>query len=128
MGYYKVTITEHLAKTLLIEADGIWEAYGKAEAMVNNSEVVLDADDFIDRDLEAEETNYPALSKCREGWKLITSLTDKELEQLEAELVEYLMDKDTDFCDDSTGKSLAARWYEGLISTSELIEFFGKEA
>lgn len=75
-----------------------------------------------------DTTKYPALSKCREGWKLIASLTDKELEQLEAELAEYLMDKDTDFCDDSTGKSLAARWYEGLMPTSELIEFLRKEA
>jgi len=128
MGYYNVTITEHLAKNISVEADDLGEAIEKAEAMVNESEVVLDAVDFIDRDFEAEETQYPALSECSDGYKLLLSLTDSELTMLEAELVEYLKDKDTDFCDDSTDKSLAARWYEGLISTSDLIAFFKKEA
>lgn len=54
MNKYKVTVTEHLARTLTIEADDLGEALEKAETMINNSEVILDADDFLDRDFECE--------------------------------------------------------------------------
>lgn len=55
MGYYKVTVIERLAKVLIIEADNLFKAVEKAETMVNKSEVVLDADDFVDRNFEIEE-------------------------------------------------------------------------
>ncbi len=57
MGYYKVTITEHLARSLMIEADNAEGALEKAEYMVNSSKVILDADDFLDRDFEVEESS-----------------------------------------------------------------------
>lgn len=57
MSEYNVTITERLVKTLIIEAESIEEAICKAEHMVNNSEVILDADDFLDRDFECELAN-----------------------------------------------------------------------
>ncbi len=57
MGYYKVTITEHLVRSLMIEADNAEEALEKAEYMVNSSKVILDADDFLDRDFEVEESS-----------------------------------------------------------------------
>lgn len=55
MPKYKITITEHLARSLMIEADDAEKALEKAEYMVNNSKVILDADDFLDRDFEVEE-------------------------------------------------------------------------
>lgn len=54
MNEYNVTITERLVKTLRIEAKSIEEAICKAEYMVNTCEVVLDADDFLDRDFDCE--------------------------------------------------------------------------
>lgn len=39
----------------MIEADDAEEALEKAEYMVNSSKVILDADDFLDRDFEVEE-------------------------------------------------------------------------
>lgn len=52
MQQFKVIITETLAKEITILAEDEDEAYLRAEEQVNNEDVVLDADDFKDRNIE----------------------------------------------------------------------------
>lgn len=48
---YEVTITEKLVKTVQIEAEDEEAAYELAGEMIADEEIVLDADDFFDRDI-----------------------------------------------------------------------------
>lgn len=44
---YKVRVSEELARTIEVEAENEDEAYHKAYEMYCNSEIVLDADDYV---------------------------------------------------------------------------------
>lgn len=48
---YKVNVKEILSRTITVEAEDAFEAEEKVADMVRNSEIILDADDFIDREI-----------------------------------------------------------------------------
>ncbi len=52
---YKVEITEYLQKTIEVDADNESDALSIVKDMYNNEEVVLSADDFIDKDFNIIE-------------------------------------------------------------------------
>lgn len=52
MQTFTVIITETLRKKITILAEDEDEAFLRAEEQVNNEDVVLDADDFQDRNIE----------------------------------------------------------------------------
>lgn len=52
MNKYKVEITETLPKTVEVEADNEKDAIHKVMKMYKNSEVILDANDFVDLDFK----------------------------------------------------------------------------
>lgn len=49
---YNFMITEHLRKSVRVEADSREEAEQKIESLLNAEEIVLTADDFADRDVQ----------------------------------------------------------------------------
>ena len=49
---FKVEITEILQRTVAVEAEDEYDALDKAEDMCNKSEIILVADDFVDRDIK----------------------------------------------------------------------------
>lgn len=55
MKNYDVTITETLKMTVPIEADSLAEAEQKAEDNWNDSQYILDADNFVGASFHAEE-------------------------------------------------------------------------
>lgn len=48
---YKVNIKEILSRTITVEAEDAFEAEEKVADMVRNSEIILDAEDFTDREI-----------------------------------------------------------------------------
>ena len=62
MEEYKVTITETLKKTVTVEAESRNEAHQKVSDQWDNSEYILDADDFIGVEFEVE--NIVPKVKC----------------------------------------------------------------
>ena len=52
MKQFKVEITEILQRTVVVEAEDEYDALDKAEDMCNKSEIILVADDFVDRDIK----------------------------------------------------------------------------
>ena len=52
---YKVEITEYLQRTIDVEANDENEAYSKVKQMYDNEEIVLSADDFIDKEIKVLE-------------------------------------------------------------------------
>lgn len=48
----KVSIIETLERTILVEAKDETEALVKAEQLYRNSDIVLDADDYVDTEIE----------------------------------------------------------------------------
>ncbi len=67
MREYDVTITETLRKTVTVEAESMEEAEQIVSDQWNNSEYILDADDFIDVSFETEnpyiELSYEDMTK-----------------------------------------------------------------
>lgn len=53
---YIVTITETLSRDIEIYADDRHDAIEKASELYSNAEVVLDADDFVDVDIDLNNT------------------------------------------------------------------------
>lgn len=51
MTKYKVEMTEYLQRIIEVEAKDEKEAYAKVKQMYNNGEIVLDADDFTDKEI-----------------------------------------------------------------------------
>ena len=49
---YNYMITEYLRRTVRVEAESEAEAYLKVQDLIDNEDVVLSADDFVDRDIE----------------------------------------------------------------------------
>ena len=122
-----MTVTEHLPRTLTIEADDPGEAIEKAEDMINSSEVVLDADDFLDRDFDCELVRFPTLSNAEGYYILTTELPTSTLAKLEEELANYLENESANYGKDIIDKSPVVRWYTGFMPASELIEFYRNE-
>ena len=48
---YKVNVKEILSRTITVEAEDSFEAEEKVADMVRNSEIILDAEDFTDREI-----------------------------------------------------------------------------
>ncbi len=57
MNKYKVEITEYLQKTVEVEADSVDAAVAKVEDDYKNEKIVLDSNDFIDKDIEIYNPN-----------------------------------------------------------------------
>ena len=57
MNNYKVEITEYLQKTIDVEANSEAEAISKVEDDYKKEKIVLDANDFIDKDIEIYNPN-----------------------------------------------------------------------
>ena len=55
MAKYKVEITEYLQRTIEVDAKDENEAYLKVKQMYRNEEIILSADDFIDKEIEVLE-------------------------------------------------------------------------
>lgn len=51
MAKYKVEITEYLQRIIEVDADNDKEAIEKVETMYGNEEIVLSADDFINKEI-----------------------------------------------------------------------------
>ena len=64
--YYLVTIEETLSRTVKVEATSLNEAISKIEDAYYNCEVVLDADDFCDKEITAREVTDEDLSLYEE--------------------------------------------------------------
>ncbi len=54
--YYAVAIKETLKRTVIIEGKSFEDAKDKIEDLYLNSEIILDADDFSDKEFCASET------------------------------------------------------------------------
>lgn len=57
MKKYDVEITEILQRIISIEAEDENEAHKKVSAMYKCGEIVLDSDDFIDKEINLLESN-----------------------------------------------------------------------
>lgn len=55
MAKYKICVTEHLAKTVEVEAKDFDEAYNKVVNMYKNKEIVLTSEDYLETDFEWDE-------------------------------------------------------------------------
>ena len=49
---YNFMITEHLRKSVRVEAEDYEDAYSRIVDAINSEAIVLSADDFADRDIE----------------------------------------------------------------------------
>ena len=65
-NYYLVTIEETLSRTVKVEAENIEHAYFKAERAYRECEIVLDADDFVDKEITVREVTDEDLSLYEE--------------------------------------------------------------
>lgn len=54
MDRYRVTIREVLEREIIVKADCSGEAEDAAERLISDEAIVLDADDFVHREYEAE--------------------------------------------------------------------------
>lgn len=55
MKRYYVSVTEHLNKVVSVDAESENEAVQKVQDASNNSEIILDSDDFCGETIEAED-------------------------------------------------------------------------
>lgn len=55
MSRYAVSVREILKRTVIVKAENIEEAIGKVEAAVERDEIILDADDYDDREIVPSE-------------------------------------------------------------------------
>ena len=55
--YYLVTIEETLSRTVKVKAESLEEAEEKVGVAYNNCEIILDADDFSDKEIIAREVD-----------------------------------------------------------------------
>ena len=79
MKEYKVTITETLKKTVTVEAESRNEAHQKVSDQWNNSEYILDADNFIGVDFEVEDNMPKVEMSYAELSSLFRSVNEKGL-------------------------------------------------
>lgn len=64
--YYLVTIEETLSRTVKVKAENIDEAWSKVNDAYRECEIVLDADDFVDKEITAREVTDEDLSLYEE--------------------------------------------------------------
>lgn len=55
MSVYGISVKEILKRTVIVEAENVEDAVRKAEEAVERGEVILDVDDFDDREIEPSE-------------------------------------------------------------------------
>lgn len=55
MSRYGISVREILKRTVIVEAENIDEAMQKVEAAVGRDEIILDADDYDDREIIPSE-------------------------------------------------------------------------
>lgn len=55
MKRYYVSVTEHLNKVVSVDAESENEAVQKVQDAYNNSEIILDSDDFCGETIEVED-------------------------------------------------------------------------
>ena len=55
MKRYYVSVTEHLNKVVSVDAESEKEALQKVQDAYNNSEIILDSDNFCGETVEAED-------------------------------------------------------------------------
>lgn len=55
--YYLVTVEETLSRTVKVKAESLEDAEDIVGAAYNNCEIILDAEDFVDKEITARETN-----------------------------------------------------------------------
>lgn len=60
--YYLVRIEETLSRTVKVKADSINDAERKVEYAYRNCDIVLDAEDFCDKEITAREVTDEDLS------------------------------------------------------------------
>lgn len=53
---FKVTVTETLSREFEIESEDKDSAYEKVESMIKSEDLVLDASDYVDRDIEIDDS------------------------------------------------------------------------
>lgn len=77
MNKYIVTIREILERQIIIKADGEQDAINKANSLVQNEDIVLDADDFSHREYCAEEEARPTRDlMCLQCGRLFIAASD----------------------------------------------------
>lgn len=64
--YYLVTIEETLSRTVKVKANSLGEAARKIEDIYYYGDIVLDADDFCDKEITAREVTDEDLSLYEE--------------------------------------------------------------
>lgn len=52
MAKYAIRVTETLARTIIVEADDLEDALQQTEDAVSSDKIILDADDYDDREIE----------------------------------------------------------------------------
>lgn len=65
MSKYGISVREILKRTVIVEADSLEEAIQKVESAVERDEIVLDVDDYDDREIVPSE--YFENGKVQEG-------------------------------------------------------------
>ena len=55
--YYLVTIEETLSRTVKVKAESLEDAEDIVGYAYHNCEIILDAEDFVDKEITARETN-----------------------------------------------------------------------
>lgn len=55
MSRYAISVKEILKRTVIVEAENINEAIGKVEAAVEHDEIILDVDDYDEREIVPSE-------------------------------------------------------------------------
>ena len=66
MNYYLVTIEETLSRTVKVKAENAEHAYYKAERAYRECDIVLDAEDFCDKEITAREVTDEDLNLYEE--------------------------------------------------------------
>ena len=87
MKEYKVTITETLKMNVFVEAESRLEAEQIVSDRWNNSEYILDADNFVGADFEAENTMPIVEMSYAELSTLFRSVNDKGLSPIVGHIV-----------------------------------------
>lgn len=55
--YYLVTIEETLSRTVKVKAESLEDAEEKVGTAYHNCEIILDAEDFVDKEITAREVD-----------------------------------------------------------------------
>ena len=101
MKEYKVTITETLKMNVFVEAESRLEAEQIVSDRWNNSEYILDAENFVGADFEAEDTAPNIEMSYAELSTLFRSVNDKGLSPITGYIVFTADSFDKDYSETS---------------------------